>query len=329
MSYGLYLSAEGAQVQAKRLEFIANNLANLETPGFKRDLPIFQARFAEAIQQGSASPGDKTDNNVGGGVKLHEVETDFSRSTLRHTKIPTDFAINGQGFFRVLGPNDEQLLTRAGNFELNVQGQLVTRDGGLPVLDDSGGVISIDQEQPWSFASGGMIEQGGQATPIGLQVPQSMGDLVKVGNNLFRPLGPATELPSAERDIRQGYLEQSGVSSTREMLSMIETSRAFEANTQLIQHQDGMLSSLISRRKSLASSTSYQPGKTPYETLADCTALIVASHTPGVLQAMPLNNFGRLSATPISQYPPSSVGPSTTWCFCSPSKACRTKSSGT
>ena len=247
MSYGMYLSAEGAGVQAKRLEFIANNLANLETPGFKRDVPIFQARFAEAIQKGSASPGDQSDNDVGGGVKLQEVETDFSHSTLRHTKITTDFAINGDGFFNVLGPGGEQLLTRAGNFKIDVNGQLVTGSGDFPVLDDSGGPITLDGNQPWSFGPGGMISQGGQNTPIGLQVAQSLGDLVKVGTSTFRPLGPTTELPNAERDIRQGYLEQSGVNSTREMLSMIETSRAFEANTQLIQNQDSMVSSLISR----------------------------------------------------------------------------------
>ena len=247
MSYGMYLSAEGAQVQSQRLEFIANNLANLETPGFKQDIPVFRARFAEAIQQGTNFPGDKTDNDVGGGVKLHEVNTDFTRSTLRHTKIPTDFAINGEGFFHLLGPNNESLLSRAGTFEIDTQGRLVTRDGGLPVLDNAGGVISLDQSTPWNFLPGGRIEQGGQSVAIGLQVPQSLGDLVKIGNNTFRPLAPPTELPSTERDIRQGYLEQSGVSSTREMMAMIATTRAFEANTKMIQNQDQMVGSLISR----------------------------------------------------------------------------------
>ena len=83
--------------------------------------------------------------------------------------------------------------------------------------------------------------------PIGLTEPQSLGDLVKSGNNMFRSLGPTTPVPSAKRDIRQGYLEQSGVSSIREMNAMIETTRAFEANTQLIQHQDTMVGALISR----------------------------------------------------------------------------------
>ena len=80
-----------------------------------------------------------------------------------------------------------------------------------------------------------------------MQQPESLGDLVKVGSNAFRPLGTVAPVPAQSRDIRQGYLEQAGVSSTSEMMAMIETSRAFEANTKLIQHQDGMLSQLLGR----------------------------------------------------------------------------------
>jgi len=247
MSYGMYLSAEGAKVQSQRLEFIANNLANLETPGFKRDVPTFQARFAEAIQQGTDYSGSKTHNDVGGGVKLIDVDTDFSGGTLRSTEVPTDFAVNGEGFFQVKTSDGENLLTRAGNFMLDAQGRLVTQTGRYQVLDDAGGPIKLDPEQPWNFLSGGRIDQGGSQIAIGLQKPESLGDLVKVGNNAFRPLGTVTPVATEIRDIRQGTLEQSSVSSTREMMAMIETSRAFEANTKLIQHQDGMLSQLLSR----------------------------------------------------------------------------------
>lgn len=247
MSYGMYLSAEGAKVQSQRLEFIANNLANLETPGFKRDVPTFQARFAEAIQQGSDYPRSRSGNDIGGGVKMIEVDTDFSTGTLRSTKTPTDFAVNGEGFFQVQTPTGEQLLTRAGDFHVDAQGRLLTQTGRYQVLDDDGGPIQIDPELPWQFLSGGMIDQDGTQTSLGLLKPESLGDLVKVGSNTFRPLGTVTPVAAPERDIRQGYLEQSGVSSTSEMMSMIETSRAFEANTKLIQHQDGMLSQLLGR----------------------------------------------------------------------------------
>ena len=146
MSYGMYISAEGAKVQSQRLEFIANNLANLETVGFKRDVPTFQARFAEAIQQGTDYAGSKSRNDLGGGVKLMEVNSDFSANTLRSTKIDTDFAINGDGFFQVRTPQGETLLTRAGDFSIDAQGRLLTRTGRNEVLDDGGGAIKLDPE---------------------------------------------------------------------------------------------------------------------------------------------------------------------------------------
>lgn len=245
--YGLYLSAEGANAQAKRLEFVANNLANVETPGFKRDVPTFQARFAEAIQQGKDYPGSKSTNDTGGGVKLMEVGTDFSRSTFRGTGIPTDFAINGDGFFRVQDANGQEFLTRAGDFELDATGRMTSQGGRFSVLDNTGKPIKLDPQVPWEMLTGGNINQGGTLIAIGLAKPQSLGDMVKEGNNVFRSLGPTSTVEDGERDIRQGYLEQSGVSSIREMNQMIETTRAFEANTQLIQHQDSMVGALISK----------------------------------------------------------------------------------
>jgi len=130
---------------------------------------------------------------------------------------------------------------------MDAQGRLLTQTGRYQVLDDGGGPIQLDPAQKWQFLSGGLIDQDGSQTAIGLQQPESLGDLVKVGNNAFRPLGAISPVPEEQRDIRQGYLEQSGVSSTTAMMAMIETSRAFEANTKLIQHQDEMLSQLLGR----------------------------------------------------------------------------------
>lgn len=247
MPYGMYISGEGAVVQQRRLEVIANNLANLETPGFKRDVATFQARFTEAIQQGIDYPGSRTQNDVGGGVKVVDVQTNFAEGSLRHTKIPTDFAVNGEGFFQVRGRDGATYLTRAGNFSLDAEGRLVTQTDDMPVLDDSGSEIVIDDSLPWDLQFGGVINQGGATTAIGLVQPASLGDLVKVGSNMFRSLAPTQQVAEESRDIRQGYLEQSGVNATREMTAMIETSRAFEANTKLIQHQDSMISGLVNR----------------------------------------------------------------------------------
>ena len=247
MPYGMYISAEGAQVQQRRLEVIANNLANVETAGFKRDVGMFQARFAEAIQQGSDYPHSRSINDVGGGVKMMDVATDFRSSSLRETGTTTDFAVNGDGFFQVRGKDGQVYLTRAGNFTLDARGRMITQTDDLPVLSESGGEITLDASKPWEVFPGGRIVQDGSATAIGLVRPQSLGDLVKVGGNMFKPLGPTTPVGEADRDIRQGYLEQSGVNPTREMMAMIETSRAFEANTRIIQHQDSMISGLVNR----------------------------------------------------------------------------------
>jgi flagellar basal-body rod protein FlgF len=247
MPYGMYISAEGAQVQQQRLEVIANNLANVETAGFKRDVAMFQARFAEAIQQGSDYPNSKSQNDIGGGVKVMDVATDFRGSSLKETGTTTDFAVNGDGFFQVRGKDGQVYLTRAGNFTLDARGRMVTQTDDLPVLNEAGGEIILNASQPWEVYPGGNIVQDGSATAIGLVRPGSLGDLVKVGGNMFKPLAPPTPVDEADRDIRQGYLEQSGVNPTREMMAMIETSRAFEANTRLIQHQDSMISGLVNR----------------------------------------------------------------------------------
>ena len=247
MPYGMYISAEGAQAQQQRLEVIANNMANMETVGFKRDVPIFQARFAQAIQQGSDYPHSKTQNDIGGGVKIIDVETDFESSSVRQTGIPTDFTVNGEGFFQVQGPDGNTFLTRAGNFTIDANGRLITQTGEMPVLDADGNDIFIDNTRRWELYPGGNIVQDGEWTAIGLAKPQSMGDLVKTGANMFRPLAPVTQVAEADRDIRQGSLEQSGVNPTREMMAMIETSRIYEANTRMIQHQDNMISGLVNR----------------------------------------------------------------------------------
>jgi flagellar basal body rod protein FlgG len=243
----MYISAEGAAAQAQRLEVIANNLANVDTAGFKQDVPTFQARFAEAIQRGQAQPEDRSINDIGGGVKIIDVQTDHSTGELKHTGNELDLAINGKGFFHIRGEDGQQYLSRAGNFALDTQGRLVTQNGHRPVLDQSGSEIVLSRELPMSMSPDGFISQGGSIYALGMSQPASLGDLVKIGNNLFKPLGNVQPLALAERNIRQGYLEMSGANPVRQMMAMIETTRAFEANTRMIQNQDTMLGALISR----------------------------------------------------------------------------------
>jgi flagellar basal body rod protein FlgG len=245
MPYGLYLSAEGAHVQSIRLETLANNLANVDTPGFKRDLAVFQARYSEAEQRGLEAPGNGGFSDLSGGTMVRETRTDFAPGMLKPTHNDKDFAIDGQGFFAIKR-GDETLLTRAGNFLINSNNQLVTQNGDA-VLNDSLNPITIDPTLPWTLANDGTIQQAGDVTPLGVVKPASLGDLVKMGDNLFRSLGPVTPTDPTERHVLNNTLEGSGVKPTLEMMELIETTRAFEANVNMIKTQDTAMSGLISR----------------------------------------------------------------------------------
>ncbi|HEX5444607.1 MAG TPA: flagellar hook-basal body protein, partial [Pirellulales bacterium] len=246
MPYGLYISAEGAQAQSTRMEVIANNLANAATPGFKRELALFQARFAEEIQRGEAPPGAGTLNDIGGGVETLATVTDFSTGPLKQTGVPTDLAIDGEGFFMVRR-NGQDFLTRSGNFVFNSTGGLVTPDGD-PVLSVTGAPIIVNPELgPWHMTPDGGIAQGGDLVYLAIARPNSLGDLVKTGDNLFASLAPVKPLDVTQRKVATGVLEQSGVQPVLEMTEMIETSRAFEANVNMIRNQDQILGELVSR----------------------------------------------------------------------------------
>src|ERR1700677_190872 len=136
MAYGIYISAEGAAAQSARLEHLSNNMSNVTTPGFKRDLAMFQARYSEATSRGLDTPGSHSLNDLGGGVMIRGTKTDYSPGPLKRTQIPTDMAIQGDGYFQVRRGN-QTMLTRAGNFLMTSLGQLTTPDG-YPVMDEAG-----------------------------------------------------------------------------------------------------------------------------------------------------------------------------------------------
>jgi len=245
MSYGMYISAEGAHAQSKRLETIANNLANVDTAGFKRQLAIFQARYAEAINQGLSAPGRGTIDYLGGGVMVRQTHTDFSQGPIRQTKVATDMAIRGEGFFTVR-KGEEQFLTRAGNFHLTPRGELVTQQG-YAVLDDSGSPVVVEQpERPFEVTPRGEIRQGNTTRALGLMTISGE-QLQPVGENLFRALGESQPVEDARRYVLSGCLESSGVTPTSEMVELIETSRLVEANLNMMQTQDQMMGGLLSR----------------------------------------------------------------------------------
>jgi len=245
MSYGLYLSAEGAHAQTKRLETIANNLANVDTVGFKRQLAVFQARYAEAIEEGKSMPGMRTLDDLGGGVMVQQMQTDFSQGSIKATKMPTDMAIQGEGFFKVR-KGEEEFLTRAGNFRLTPRGELMTQDG-FSVLDDSDNPVVLDRPgAPFQVTPRGEIRQGNETRTLAL-VAATPDQLQPVGENLFRASGETRAIEDGKRDVASGCVETSGVVPTTEVVEMIETQRVIEANLNMMQTQDQMLGGLVGR----------------------------------------------------------------------------------
>ncbi len=245
MPYGIYLAASGADAQSERLKVLSHNLANVDTPGFKRELAVIEAVPAEAIERGEAIAGTGSINDAGGGVAMAETVTDFSQGGLTQTGVATDMAIDGDGFF-VVAKDGEQMLTRAGNFRLSPTGQLQS-DQGFPVLSSGGEPIEINPSLPWRLTEDGRISQQGVQLPLALVQPAALGDLVKTGQNLFASLGELQPLAPSERRVLNGYLERSTVKPTLEMMQLIETSRAYEANVRMIQSNNQMLSALINR----------------------------------------------------------------------------------
>ena len=244
MPYGFYISAEGANAQSARMDVIANNLANVDTVGFKRELASFQARYAEGVNKGLAMPGSGRLDDIGGGVFLRQTKTDFSQGAVKRTNNPAHVAITGDGFFTIKKGN-ETFLTRAGNFEVNSRGELVTPQG-YAVLDESGAPVVTNPEiKQWAISDEGVMRQLGSAQALAIVKPAGNESLVKHGDNLYRAPARTDAVPPADRRVAPGCLEMSGVSPTTEMTGMIEATRLFEANISLMQTQDRMLGSLI------------------------------------------------------------------------------------
>jgi flagellar basal-body rod protein FlgF len=248
--YGTYLSASGADSYSRYLEVIANNVANVDTPGFRRELPIIKAYHAEAIEQGLASAGDGGLHDVGGGVGMFQTVTSFEIGQIQRTGVESDMMLadpRGDHFF-VVDQDGQQMLTRAGNFLFDRDGYLVTQSG-RQVLSANGGPIRINPTLPYEFDStGGVVQQAtGTRTELAVVRPASLHELEHMGENLFATQGQLQAVPAEERRIRSGYLETSAARPVQEMVDMIKVTRAYESNVRMIQQQDGITESLLSR----------------------------------------------------------------------------------
>jgi flagellar basal body rod protein FlgG len=250
MLYGLYLSAQGAQNQNLRLQTISNNVANADTTGFKRDLAVFQDHLPFDLEQGNPSNPPGNLNRSTGGTTIARTHTDFTNGPLIKTDGTYDVALTGPGFLQEK-QGSEMFLTRNGQLSVNDLGEIVTQDQGLPVLSTQGASIVVPQgASRVNISPDGIVfaaNPAGEQIPLGqLEVvqPAALDDLQKMGGSLYRAEGPVVPV-LANVQIRQGYLEASGVNPISETVQLIEASRSFETNINMIRFQDESLSRLL------------------------------------------------------------------------------------
>jgi len=249
MIQGIYLSTHGANVQSVRQDVIANNLANASTTGFKRDVATFQVFKPEELRKNIPVRMDGDRQKEVGALGVDRISTDYTSGALQKTDQPYDIGFSGDGFLRVSdGQND--YLTRNGQLHRNIDGELVTLDQGLNVLDTTGKPIEIPQ-----IATSIDISVDGKVSAVladSSRIPLGQMDLVSTQTDQLRKIGDSlfetqAELSPAGRNlqVKQGFTEASGVNPILEMTAMIETSRAFEANINMIRIQDESLGRLL------------------------------------------------------------------------------------
>jgi flagellar basal-body rod protein FlgF len=236
--YGLYQSAAGMLVNQYRQDVTANNLANVDTTGYKRDVASFSQRLAEARSHSGAARNPLLDG-MSGGVWANRSATDFSAGTADVTGNPLDAMIAGQGFFAVQTP-DGTRYTRAGQFTIDSQGRLVTAGEGFPVLSEQGAVIDVPGDtRSLRLTADGKVEVNNQPV-ASLQVVDfdDPSKIKKVGKNLVTG---DTQPQPIQAQLRVGAIERSNVEPMSELVSMIEASRAYQLNAQMISLQDASL----------------------------------------------------------------------------------------
>jgi len=233
---------------------IANNLANVNTTAYKKDEMAFHdtfTRFAHDYLVDSKTYIREKDifpkANIMARVRLSDQQTDFAQGSLQKTGNQLDFALTGDGFFKVQA-GDEVLYTRSGSFLVDSGGTLMTQDGN-PVLVD-GGSIAIPPGAKVSVDQGGTLSINGE--PSGTFDLVTFNDLAlveKVGRNYYRPKegGNAEELASTDLTVQQGFIEKGNVDVVTEMVAMIETQRAFTMYSKMIQSSDEMDKKLITQ----------------------------------------------------------------------------------
>jgi flagellar basal-body rod protein FlgG len=237
----MYLAAAGALVQQLRLEVLANNVANINTIGYKGDRSIF--RIPEETEPQTFETPIEGIQSLSPYAPPFATVIDFSQGAIRSTGNSLDVAIDGSGFFTIQTPDGVQY-TRQGNFTLDADGVLVTQDG-YPVLGD-GGEITLEEGTVEIDMQGGVYVDGDEVGRLQIIDFPDSDTLKKVGNGRFELTDAAIQGNRPESTaLRQGHIETANVNPVLAMTEMIETSRAFDAYQKVIQSADEATSTSI------------------------------------------------------------------------------------
>lgn len=241
MQSSMYNALFGALTQEHRLANISNNLANVNTTGYKRETLAFRdvfIRFGHDMLDSISAIHEKSllpvpDELAQARIAMSHI--DFNQGSMRETGNPLDVALHGEGFFKVRTPQGE-FYTRNGNFHLTPEGQLVNGQG-YPVLGETG-EINVEPGGRVHVSPNGEITVNGEGAGILQAVTfENSQVLEKVGQNMYRVREGliAVEQPAANATVVSGYLESSNVEVVQEMVGMIETHRMFEAYQKVMQ----------------------------------------------------------------------------------------------
>lgn len=257
MTQALWIAKTGLDAQQTRMSVISNNLANVNTAGFKRD----RASFEDLLYQTQRQPGGSTSEQtqlptglqVGTGVRVAATAKNFAQGNLSNTGNALDVAINGRGFFEVLMPDGTSAYSRDGSFQINSQGELVT-SAGYPIqpglqLPQGTQSVTIGADGTVTAQVSGQAEavQVGSLTLVDFVNPAG---LQARGENLFAETGASGPPQQGNAGTNglgtlvQGSVESSNVNVVEELVSMIETQRAYETNAKAISTVDQMLAYL-------------------------------------------------------------------------------------
>lgn len=254
MLKGLYIAHTGMINEQNRMDIMTNNLANVSTVGFKKEGSTSQS-FNDilTVKIKDASVGVENVQRTGinnPGVKIGENYTDFSQGSFRITDNTFDLALSGEGFFALEFTNKSgetsTLYTRAGQFALNKEGELVNQDGDY-VLDTQNRHIKLDTLKDASIDKMGNVFQDGQLiAQIQVADFRDYDYLQKYGETYYRPIEGA-EMTQSSAEVYSGYLEMANVSSVVEMVNLISITRAYESNQKVIQTYDESLGIAVSQ----------------------------------------------------------------------------------